>query len=109
MWEESDKRLVRPCCELGLHFPGGFATTAQKATSRLADGMERAETIWPEVTGADMVDAGVQVFVDRMTLVHRRIVGRWICQRVEARPFSIVMPVVGRMVMCETGSNPDFL
>lgn len=64
-----------------------LATTAQKATSCLADGMERAETIWPEVTGADwlvcgiMVDVGVQVFVDRMTLVHRRIVGRWICQR----------------------------
>lgn len=71
--------------------------------------MERAETIWPEVTGADMVDAGVQVFVDRMTLVHRRIVGRWICQRVEAHPFLIVMPVVGRMVMCGSGSNPDFL
>ncbi|KAG7217580.1 hypothetical protein INR49_021266, partial [Caranx melampygus] len=54
--------------------------TTLKATSRLANGMERAETIWPEVTGADwlvcgiMVNAGVQVFVDRMTLVHRRIV-----------------------------------
>lgn len=29
--------------------------------------------------GGIMADAGVQVFVDRMTLVHRRIVGRWIC------------------------------
>lgn len=55
--------------------------------------MERAETIWPEVTGADwlvcgiMADAGVQVFVDWMTLVHRRIVGRWICQRIETPSF----------------------
>lgn len=77
--------------------------------------MERAETIWPEVTGADwlvcgiMVDVGVQVFVDRMTLVHRRIVDRWICQRIEPHPFLIVMPVVGRTAMCESGSNPDRL
>ena len=56
-----------------------------------------------------MVDARVQVFVDRMALVHRRIVGRWICQRVEPHPFLIVMPVVGRTVMCESGSNPDCL
>lgn len=56
-----------------------------------------------------MVDAGVQVFVDQMTLVHRRIVGRWICQRVEPHPFLIVMPVVGRAVLCESGSNPDCL
>lgn len=74
---------------------------------------KRAETIWPEVTGADwlvcgiMVDAGVQVFVDQMTLVHRRIVGRWICQRVEPHPVLIVMPVIGKTVMCESGSNPD--
>ncbi len=62
--------------------------------------MERAETIWPEVTGADwlvcgiMADAGVQVFVDQMTLVHRRIVGRWICQRIEPHPFLTVLPDV---------------
>lgn len=36
-----------------------------------------------------MADAGGEVcrcFVDRMALVHRRIVGGWICQRVEAPP-----------------------
>lgn len=53
--------------------------------------------------GGIMADAGVQVFVDRMTLVHRRIVGRWICHWTGPQPFSIVMPAG----MFEGASNPD--
>lgn len=89
----------------------------EKAMSRLADGMEEAETIWPEVTELTgrlveswwMRGRGCRCFVDQMTLVHRRIVGRWTCQRHEPRPILIVMPVVGRTVMCGGGSGPDCL
>lgn len=48
-----------------------------------------------------MADAGVQVFVDWMVLVHRRVVGRWICKRIEPNTFVTVMPVM-RAVMCES-------
>lgn len=44
-----------------------------------------------------MVDAGVQVFVDWMVLVHRRIVGRWICQRIEPNP-----------VVADAGHGPSY-
>jgi len=40
-------------------FPRGLCNNSfKKATSRLADGMERAETIWPEVTGAGLWNHG---------------------------------------------------
>lgn len=44
----------------------------------------RAEPSWPEVTeeliGWLVESWWMQVLADWMTLVHRRIVGRWICQ-----------------------------
>lgn len=102
MWEESDKRLVGPCCETVTPFPrGALQQQLKKPLSRLADGMEEGgDDFWPEVTGGWFVeswlDAGVQVFVDRMTLVHRR---RWIDVReLNPHPFLTVMPVVGRVV-----------
>lgn len=79
---------------------GALQQQPQKAASHSADGMERAESIWPEVTGADggnMVDAR-GAGVDRMTLVHRRIVGKWVCQRAEPCPFSFGLPVMGKTV-----------
>lgn len=92
MWEESDRGWSDHA--VNCDYPGDSISQGalqQQLNKPLAASrcMERAETVGPEVAGADwlvcgiMVDAGVQVFVDWMALVHRRIVGRWICQRTE--------------------------
>lgn len=41
------------------------------------DDLARGHRSWLAGLCGIMVDVGVQVFVDRMTLVHRRFVGRW--------------------------------
>ncbi|CAB1425581.1 unnamed protein product [Pleuronectes platessa] len=81
---------------------GALGQQLKKPLSRSADGMKRAETVWPEVAAADwlvggiMVDAGVQVLVDRMTLVHRRIVG-------ESIVFTTSPSLTGRPDYTESG------
>lgn len=68
---------------------------SQELLSRWHGGLRRFGQRSQELRGRFvefMVDAGVQVFVDWMVLVHRRIVGRWICQRIEPNTLVTVMP-----------------